>query len=276
MRQPSVFISYSWDSPAHKRWVASLAARLERNGVRVWLDQWNVKAGDSLTKFMESKIRSSGHVLVVCTPAYARKSDARRGGVGYEQQIISAQKLAGISKRKIIPVLRQGEHKPGKDCALPTHLGGIYSVDARAKRLASSAVEEILRAIFNTPPRKPRAGKASLIRLPTMKEDGWTLLSGVKSNKRAPKTFYIPTERQRTGLKVSDIAKLIFDIEDRYDRTIYGERMWVEVTGRVGPYYLGALRNPPLTAHRYLTWGCRCPSRSPIGSRPCGPIMLHS
>ena len=122
MRQPSVFISYSWDSAAHKRWVASLAARLERNGVKVWLDQWHVKVGDSVTQFMESKIRSSGHVIVVCTPAYARKSNARRGGVGYEQQIISAHKLAGIPKRKILPVLREGDHKPGSTCAIPTHL----------------------------------------------------------------------------------------------------------------------------------------------------------
>ncbi|QHO73082.1 hypothetical protein ACH79_10955 [Bradyrhizobium sp. CCBAU 051011] len=100
MRQPSAFISYSWDSAAtHERWVASLAARLEQNGVKVWLDQWHVKAGESLTKFMESKIRSSGHVVVVCTPAYARKSNARQGGVGFEQQIISADRLAGIPRR---------------------------------------------------------------------------------------------------------------------------------------------------------------------------------
>jgi TIR domain len=255
MRQPSVFISYSWDSADHKRWVASFAARLEQNGVKVWLDQWHVKAGDSLTKFMESKIRSSGHVVVVCTPAYARKSNARQGGVGFEQQIISAHRLANIPRRKILPVLREGDHKLGNSCAIPTHLGAIYAVDARSKRLSYKTLEELLRAIFNTPATRPRISTAPLLRLPTMKQDGWSLSSGVKSNRKHPKTFYIPTEKQRTGLKVSDLAKLVFDIQDRYEGKIYGERMWVEVTGKVGPYYVGVLRNAPLTPHKQLEWG---------------------
>ena len=128
--------------------MATFAARLEQNGVKVWLDQWHVKAGDSLTKFMESKIRSSGHVIVVCTPIYARKSNARQGGTGFEQQIISAHRLAGIPRRKILPVLRAGDHKPGRSCAIPTHLGSIYAVDARSKRFASSTLEELLPASF--------------------------------------------------------------------------------------------------------------------------------
>ena len=88
---PSVFISYSWDGVAHRKWVRELATRLVSNGVRVWLDEWHVRAGDSLTAFMERKIATSGHVLVVCTPQYARKANTRRGGVGYEQQIISGR-----------------------------------------------------------------------------------------------------------------------------------------------------------------------------------------
>jgi hypothetical protein len=89
-----------------------------------------------------------------------------------------------------------------------------------------------------------------------MEQDGWTLRSGVKLSKKYPKTFHMPTEKQRTELKPKDIAKLSFDIEDRYDGNTYGERMWLEVTGKAGPYYVGALRNPPLTPHRYLKWGC--------------------
>jgi len=69
--------------------VRELASRLVTNGVRVWLDEWQVRAGDSLTAFMERKIAASGHVLVICTPQYARRANARLGGVGYEQQIIS-------------------------------------------------------------------------------------------------------------------------------------------------------------------------------------------
>jgi len=36
---PTVFISYSWDSPGHRDWVRSLADRLMDNGIKVMLDQ---------------------------------------------------------------------------------------------------------------------------------------------------------------------------------------------------------------------------------------------
>ncbi|QHO73081.1 hypothetical protein ACH79_10950 [Bradyrhizobium sp. CCBAU 051011] len=49
-----------------------------------------------------------------------------------------------------------------------------------------------------------------------MKQDGWALHNGVKTNKKHPKTFYIPTEKQRTTLKASDLAKLGFDIRHRH------------------------------------------------------------
>ena len=37
-----VFISYSWDSDAHKEWVRQLGERLVTNGVEVILDQWKL------------------------------------------------------------------------------------------------------------------------------------------------------------------------------------------------------------------------------------------
>src|SRR5436309_339431 len=148
-RPPSVFISYSWDSAAHKKWVRQLAARLIRNGVRVWLDQLNVRPGDSLTRFMESKIRSSGHVLVICTPQYAKRANKPVGGVGYEQQIISGRIAAGIARRKFIPIVRAGEIGLGPKCAIPDHFIGSFALDMRVKRLSTSVFEDLLRAIFN-------------------------------------------------------------------------------------------------------------------------------
>jgi hypothetical protein len=255
-KAPSVFISYSWDSAAHKKWVRVLAERLIRNGVRVWLDQLNLRPGESLTRFMESKIKSSGHVLVICTPSYAKRSNKRVGGVGYEQQIISGRIAAGISRRKFIPIIRYGEIKPGPKCAIPDHFIGIYVLDMRAKRLDTNRFEDLLRAIFNKKKliRSNRVRQSGgLIRLPSLKLDGWHLLSGVESHRRAPKTFWIPPERKRTNLKPGDIAKMIFDIKE--PGGVFGERMWVKVSGRSGPYYLGDLSNQPLAARKNLRWG---------------------
>ena len=255
-RAPSVFISYSWDSAIHKKWVCQLAERLIRNGVRVWVDQLNLHPGESLTRFMEEKIKSSGHVLVICTPPYARKANKRVGGVGYEQQIISGRIAAGISRRKFIPIVRAGEIALGPRCAIPDHFIGIYALDMRGKRLRASVFEDLLRTIFNTKRlihTSPTWMNAGLIRLPSLRLDGWQLLSGVESHRRAPKTFQIPSERQRTKLKTGDIAKLIFDIKE--PDGVFGERMWVAVTGTSGPYYLGDLRNQPFAAQTNLKWG---------------------
>jgi hypothetical protein len=255
-RSRSVFISYSWDSVSHKKWVLQLAERLVRNGVRVWLDQRDVCPGESFTKFMETKIKSSGHVLVICTPTYAKKSNKRIGGVGYEQQIISSRIAAGIPRRKFIPIIRAGKIELGPECALPDHFLGSYALDMRAKRLSTSKFEDLLRAIFNTKKlirTKQSRAISDLIRLPSLKLDGWHLLSGVESHRRAPKTFWIPPHWQRNNLKAGDIAKLIFDI--RGPDGVFGERMWVLVTGRSGPYYLGELRNQPLAARRNLKFG---------------------
>ncbi len=53
---PTAFISYSWDSDAHKTWVRQLAEKLRSRGVRVILDQWELSAGTDRTHFMESNI----------------------------------------------------------------------------------------------------------------------------------------------------------------------------------------------------------------------------
>lgn len=50
---PQVFISYSHDSLEHKQWVLELATRLRANGIDAILDQWDLKPGDDLPKFME-------------------------------------------------------------------------------------------------------------------------------------------------------------------------------------------------------------------------------
>jgi hypothetical protein len=148
---PSVFISYSWDSVAHRKWVRDLAGRLVANGVRVWLDEWHVRAGDSLTAFMEQKIATSGHILVVCTPQYARRANARLGGVGYEQQIISGRIATGIARRKFIPILRSGTITPGRNCAIPTHFGGTFVIDMSTPQRRNQNFEQVLRSIYRVP-----------------------------------------------------------------------------------------------------------------------------
>ena len=41
----SVFLSYSWDSDEHKRWVAALGSELKAHEVAVKLDQTDLRPG---------------------------------------------------------------------------------------------------------------------------------------------------------------------------------------------------------------------------------------
>ena len=105
---PKVFISYSWDGPEQKSWTKDLATRLRGDGLDVTLDQWSVVPGDPLPKFMETAIRENSYVVIVCTPNYKLKSDQRKGGVGYEGDIMTAEVLTERNDRKFIAVLRSG------------------------------------------------------------------------------------------------------------------------------------------------------------------------
>jgi SEFIR domain len=107
--RPVAFMSYSWESEGHRRWVLALAERLYGNGINVILDQWHLRMGMDKTLFMENGIAESDFVLIVCTPVYATKANKRRGGVGYEAMIITGELAENILETKFIPVLREGE-----------------------------------------------------------------------------------------------------------------------------------------------------------------------
>ena len=105
MKDIKASISYSWDDDGHKTWVATLASKLREDGVTTILDQWHAVPGDQLPEFMEKQIRESDYVLIICTPNYRLKSDGRKGGVGYEGDIMTAEVQTKRNHRKFIPIL---------------------------------------------------------------------------------------------------------------------------------------------------------------------------
>ena len=104
---PKVFISYSHDSPQHKRWVAETASKLVDNGVDVFLDQWDLGLGTDIPKYVERSVSEADRVLMICTEQYVRKADEGKGGVGYEAMIVTAELVHNLGTSKFIPVIRQ-------------------------------------------------------------------------------------------------------------------------------------------------------------------------
>ncbi len=154
----TAFVSYAHENSDHDQWVIDLAADLRRKGVDASLDEWDLVPGQDTTLFMESQIRDSDYVILICTPTYAQKSNIPRGGVGYEKNIISAEMLHASDLRpKFIPILRKGTFED----ALPTYLGSKYAIDFRESSQYDEAFKELLRAIYKQPhPKKPPLGES--------------------------------------------------------------------------------------------------------------------
>ncbi|MBU0639383.1 MAG: toll/interleukin-1 receptor domain-containing protein [Planctomycetes bacterium] len=163
---PRAFVSYSWDTPEHKSWTKTLATRLRADGVDVTLDQWRVDPGDQLPKFMETAIRENSYVLIICTPNYKKKSDERRGGVGYEGDIMTGEVLTEHNDRKFIPVLRSGTPSD----AMPSWLGGKYSINLCGDPYSEEGYQDLLLTLHNQREQAPPIGKAPELRIPSRDE----------------------------------------------------------------------------------------------------------
>ena len=149
---PQAFLSYFWESDAHRQWVLELGTRLRADGVEVTLDQWHVQPGDQLPAFMEHAVRDNDYVLIVCTPHDAERSNQRRGGVGYEGDIMTAEVFTTRNKRKFIPIFRSGAWED----AAPSWLRGKYCVDLRGDPYPDEHYQDLL----YHPPRASPGGTA--------------------------------------------------------------------------------------------------------------------
>lgn len=156
---PKVFMSYSWDGDEHRDWVRELASRLRGDGVNMTLDQWHTAPGDPLPEFMERSVRENDLVLIVCTPRYKEKSDARKGGVGYEGYIMTAEVLTKGNHRKFIPILRSGEWSQ----SAPSWVEAKFYLDFRGDPYAEKHYNDLLATIHNKRPVAPPIGPAPQI-----------------------------------------------------------------------------------------------------------------
>ena len=150
---PKVFISYSWESEEHTDWVKSLADKLLADGIEAIIDSYDVSPGDRLPKFMESSIRDSDYVIIICTEEYKRKANNREKGVGYESHIISAELYNNHNDRKFIPVIRQGDF----NSALPTYIDGKLAIDLRGNPFNEDSYKDLIASIFKVK-KKPKVG----------------------------------------------------------------------------------------------------------------------
>ncbi len=155
---PKVFISYSWDSEPHKERVRLFAEKLRADGVDAVIDHWEVQPGDDIPYFIEKAIRENQFILIICTPQYKERSEARRGGVGYEGNIITAEIFGGPDreldenqKKRIIPVLRMEQW----NAVAPNWLKGRSFIDLRGEVLNEEEYKKLIRTLHGEWPKPP-------------------------------------------------------------------------------------------------------------------------
>ncbi|WP_397454755.1 toll/interleukin-1 receptor domain-containing protein [Pseudomonas lurida] len=154
-RPPKVFISYSWDSPEHRQWVAFLAAHLRAQGIDIILDQWHVRGGEDLAAFMDRSIREADRVLVICSEGYVERATQRRGGVGFEHMIVTGALMQNMGTVKFIPIVRQATDQ----IVIPAELSTRLQFNLSAGEQYENQLNELIRDLHNVQTAIPPLGR---------------------------------------------------------------------------------------------------------------------
>ena len=105
---------------------------------------------------MERAVGGNDFVIIISTPVYATRSNERRGGVGYEGDIMTAEALNSRNHRKFIPVYRSGN---SWEEASPTWLQGKYRIDLRGNPYQEEQYRDLLTTLHGLRPAPPPVGR---------------------------------------------------------------------------------------------------------------------
>ena len=141
---PKVFISHA--SEDKQRFVDHFAARLRENGVDAWLDQWEMKPGDSLVdRIFEQGLKSAQAVIIVLSAVSVTKPWVR--------EELNNSVVSRINRGlKIIPVVID-------QCEIPEALAATLWQRVDDLEHYDDAFQRILDAIFDRS-TKPPIGRA--------------------------------------------------------------------------------------------------------------------
>lgn len=160
MKNPVVFISYSWSDDRYQDWIVDIAERLSHDGVHVKIDVWDLKEGQDKYVFMEQMVNSKEveKVLLMCNKDYKTKADNREGGVGDETQIISSSIYNNVNQEKFIPIITERDNSGNE--FIPNYIETRIYIDLSDNGTFEENYEKLLRNIYGRPQRqRPELGK---------------------------------------------------------------------------------------------------------------------
>src|SRR5215472_6297512 len=138
-----VFVSHGSED---KPWVRTLAENLERLGLRVWLDEWQMVPGDVLVHGLDEGILRSRSGVLVCSPEAMVKPWVRA-----EYAAMMTRAVQG--RQRLVPVLY-------REVELPPLLAARLWVDFRGADGEEylRRVRELARAVREERPERPAVG----------------------------------------------------------------------------------------------------------------------
>ncbi len=198
-----VFLSHNkGDKPQVRR----LAERLKEAGLRVWLDEWNVRSGDIISLKVDEGLEQS-RVLLLCISPNALAS----GWVALERST-AIHRDPSNEGRRFIPLLLA-------DCELPDTLRRYKYVDFRAE--AEPAFEELLTACRVTTEGVPEAlpPRSAETARPTRRKRA----VGTKRAEQPPASQPKPKEKKPQPVKPPEKTEPLAMLE----RKLTGHKDWV-------------------------------------------------
>lgn len=145
MTAPKAFLSHATEDK--ERFAVPFAVALRAKGIDVWVDQWEIKAGDSLVKkVFTGGIDEASIFIVVLSPISITKP-----WVSEELDAAVVRKIEGSCK--IIPVVLNGAEVP----APLKHLLWV----SESRQGFDGVVSEVVRSVFNLETKPPLGASPS-------------------------------------------------------------------------------------------------------------------
>jgi len=127
--QPTIFISYAWESGVNEWVERTLSKDLIKIGFNVLFDRDRLMAAGAITDF-EKEIRRATYIVVVCTPRYKQRytdyANGQDSGVGREMKRIEDRLKANDLKGTVYTIIRGGNF----DACVPDVLKMFIALDA--------------------------------------------------------------------------------------------------------------------------------------------------
>lgn len=154
IKNPKVFISYSWDDEEHKEWVLKLSADLRAKGIETILDRYHLRTGVNASVFMEESIIQADKVLIIFTEKYKTKASVRAGGVGTEYSMMSIDLCRSIAgNKKYFPILRRGSYGTSIPLFLQPYIASYMTNDEEYEEKLTELVHAIFDKSIISPPK---------------------------------------------------------------------------------------------------------------------------